>query len=77
MARQGARGKTMAWNIFDKLLNIHNAARMGNVRRVRDLLSGNPDLVNARDGDGNTALHCAIGYFELGVVEELLAHAPM
>jgi ankyrin repeat protein len=30
--------------------------------------------VNARDDSGSTPLHCAIGYFELGVVEELLAH---
>ncbi len=47
---------------------------MGNVGRVRNLLRKNPSLVNARDESGNTPLHCAIGYFELGVVEELLAH---
>ncbi len=60
--------------LFDKLLNIHNAARMGNVNRVREILQKNPSLVNARDAGGNTPLHCAIGYFELGVVNELLAH---
>jgi len=64
----------MAWGILGRLLNIHNAARMGNVGRVRDLLRKNPSLVNAKDKAGNTPLHCAIGYFELGVVEELLAH---
>jgi hypothetical protein len=56
------------------LFGIHNAARVGNIRRVRALLRKNPSLVNARDASGNTPLHCAIGYFELGVVEELLAH---
>jgi ankyrin repeat protein len=56
------------------LFGIHNADRLGNVGRVRDLLRKNPSLVNARDASGNTPLHCAIGYFELGVVEELLAH---
>ena len=56
------------------LFGIHNAARVGNIRRVRVLLRKNPSLVNARDASGNTPLHCAIGYFELGVVEELLAH---
>jgi|SRR2546422_2383792 len=63
----------MAWGIFNRLLGIHNAARMGDVARVRDLLDKNPSLVNARDKKGNTPLHCAITYFELGVVEELLA----
>ena len=56
------------------LFGIHSAARFGNIRRVRTLLRKNPSLVNARDASGNTPLHCAIGYFELGVVEELLAH---
>jgi uncharacterized protein len=56
------------------LSGIHNAARIGNAARVRDLLRQNPSLVNARDASGNTPLHCAIGYFELGIVEELLAH---
>lgn len=56
------------------LFGIHNAARVGNVARVGELLEKNPSLVNARDASGNTPLHCAIGYFELGVVEKLLAH---
>ena len=56
------------------LFGIHTAARVGNVARVGELLEKNPSLVNARDASGNTPLHCAIGYFELGVVEKLLAH---
>ncbi len=56
------------------LFGIHDAASLGNVRRVGELLRKNPSLVNARDASGNTPLHCAIAYFELGVVEELLAH---
>lgn len=56
------------------LCGIHTAASLGNVARVADLLRKNPSLVNAKDASGNTPLHCAIGYFELGVVEELLAH---
>jgi len=55
-------------------LNMHNAASMGNVKRIRELLKVDPRVVNAKDKDGRTPLHCAIGYFELGVVEELLAH---
>lgn len=56
------------------LFGIHNAARVGNVGRVGELLAKNASLVNSRDASGNTPLHCAIGYFELGVVEKLLAH---
>jgi ankyrin repeat protein len=56
------------------LFGIHNAARVGNVGRVAELLEKNPSLLNVRDASGNTPLHCAIGYFELNVVEELLAH---
>ena len=56
------------------LFGIHNAARMGNLGRVAEVLEKNPSLVNLRDASGNTPLHCAIGYFELGVVEKLLAH---
>lgn len=56
------------------LFGIHNAARVGSVRRVGELLEKNPSLVNSRDASGNTPLHCAIVYFELGVVEKLLAH---
>jgi hypothetical protein len=56
------------------LFGIHNAARVGNVSRVGELLKRDPSLVNSRDTAGNTPLHCAIGYFELGVVETLLAH---
>jgi ankyrin repeat protein len=64
----------MVWGIFGRFLGIHNAARMGNIARVKELLRKNPSLVDARDESGNTPLHCAIGYFELGVFEELLAH---
>ena|SRR3989442_1152787 len=56
------------------LFGIHNAARVGNLGRVAELLEKNPSLVDVRDTSGNTPLHCAIGYFELGVVEKLLAH---
>lgn len=56
------------------LFGIHNAARVGNVGRVAELLAKNPSLADLRDASGNTPLHCAIGYFEVGVVEKLLAH---
>ncbi len=55
------------------LFGIHDAARLGNVARVGALLEKNASRVNSRDASGNTPLHCAIGYFELGVMEKLLA----
>ena len=56
------------------LFGIHSASRVGNVGRVAELLEKNPSLVNSRDASGNTPLHSAVGYFELGVVEKLLVY---
>lgn len=38
---------------------IHHAVRLGMVEEVRRVLSDQPDLVHARGGDGQTALHFA------------------
>ena len=40
-------------------LDIHSAARLGNIERVRELLQSNPELVHARGGDGQLPLHFA------------------
>ncbi|MFK7767780.1 MAG: ankyrin repeat domain-containing protein [Mariniblastus sp.] len=39
--------------------DIHSAAEQGNTELVRDLLDAEPELVNARGGDGQTPLHTA------------------
>jgi len=53
------------------MATIHNAARTGNLNRVRALLNqGVP--VNARSLTGWTPLHMAAYYGRLNVVEELL-----
>lgn len=38
-------------------VDIHAAARLGMIDRIRELLAGNPELVRARGGDGQLPLH--------------------
>ena len=40
-------------------VDIHAAARLGVLDRVRELIASDPKLVNARGGDGQTPLHFA------------------
>ena len=40
-------------------IDIHAAARLGMLERVKDLVSADPGLVHARGGDGQTPLHFA------------------
>jgi ankyrin repeat protein len=41
------------------VVDIHAAAHLGDVRRIRELLDASPGLVNARGGDGASPLHFA------------------
>ncbi len=41
------------------LVDVHAAARLGMIDRLRELLLADPDLVHARGGDGQTPLHFA------------------
>jgi ankyrin repeat protein len=43
----------------DPAREIIKAAKNGQVTRLKELLAGDPELVNARDKDGSTPLHCA------------------
>src|SRR6267378_311762 len=40
-------------------LTIHAAARLGMLENLKQLISANPELVHAKGGDGQTALHFA------------------
>ena len=40
-------------------VDIHAAAKLGDLARVRELVENDPSLVNARGGDGQTPLHFA------------------
>ncbi len=53
------------------VVDVHAAARLGLVERLRELISGDPDLVHARGGDGQTALHFAS---TIEIAEFLLDH---
>src|SRR5262245_26430902 len=41
------------------IVDVHAAARLGRLDRLRELLAANPSLVRARGGDGQTPLHVA------------------
>src|ERR1700678_1789582 len=40
-------------------VDVHAAARLGMLDRLRELIADDPKLVHARGGDGKTPLHCA------------------
>jgi ankyrin repeat protein len=41
------------------IVDVHAAARLGMIEKLAELVSGNPELVHARGGDGQTPLHFA------------------
>ena len=43
----------------DPSKEIIKAAKNGQVTRIKELLAADASLINARDNDGSTALHCA------------------
>ncbi len=51
--------------------DIMGAVRAGDAERVRELIHGNPDLVNTRDGAGNSPVLTAV-YYNSPEVAELL-----
>jgi ankyrin repeat protein len=51
---------------------IHQAAKMGNVERVRELLDADPSLLDRGDKAGGTPLHCAVMLSARRVVTLLL-----
>jgi ankyrin repeat protein len=48
------------------------AAKSGNTEKLRILLETNPTVIQARDADGSTALHCATWKGHQAVVKLLL-----
>jgi ankyrin repeat protein len=41
------------------VIDAHSAARLGMMRKLRELVAADPDVVHARGGDGQTPLHFA------------------
>jgi len=58
--------------LADTRKEIIRAAKSGDIKKVGDLLAIEPDLVNARDKDGSTPLHCATWKGHEKVVSVLL-----
>ena len=52
-------------------IDVHAAARLGRLDRLKQLIEAQPELVNARGGDGQTPLHFASS---IEIAEFLLAH---
>jgi len=52
-------------------VDVHAAARLGLIDKLRELIAGDPDLVHARGGDGQTPLHFAS---TIEIAEFLLNH---
>ena len=48
------------------------AAKNGDASKVKELLTAAPTLLDARDADGSTALHCAAWKGHLEVVQVLI-----
>jgi ankyrin repeat protein len=51
---------------------IHDAARKGDVNKVKALLKADPTLVSSKDKEGNTALHVAALHGEAAVAAALI-----
>jgi ankyrin repeat protein/beta-lactamase regulating signal transducer with metallopeptidase domain len=53
---------------------IHDAAKTGDLAKIKALLKDNPDLIFSKDSDGKTPLHVAALMGRRGVAEWLLAN---
>lgn len=56
----------------DESKEIIKAAKSGNAARIKELLAANSALIDARDKDGSTPLHCATWKGHVEVVAALL-----
>ena len=64
----------LAWNGPAFCDEIHEAAKAGDLEKVRTLLRANPDLVFSKDDDGETPLTLAAYEGHKDMVEFLLVH---
>jgi ankyrin repeat protein len=58
----------------DNMHSLHEYARNGDLKGVKELLQDNPDQVNSKDIIGETPLHYAAGNGHNAVAELLLAN---
>jgi ankyrin repeat protein len=62
----------IVWSNLAFCGEIHNAAKAGNLEKIKALLKANPDLVNSKDRGGEVPLHWAIEKGNKEVVELLI-----
>jgi ankyrin repeat protein len=65
---------TLAWSIPGLCGEIHDAAKAGDLVKVKALLKLDPELVSSKDNNGHTPLHVAVWDGHKDVVELLLAN---
>jgi ankyrin repeat protein len=65
---------TLAWNSLAFCGEIHDAARDGDLGKVKALLKTGPDLVSGKDDFSRTPLHYAAQYGHRAVAELLLSN---
>ena len=64
----------MVWSNFAFCGEIHDAARAGDLYKVKALLKANPDLVSSKDENGATPLHIAAALKHEATLGYLLAN---
>jgi ankyrin repeat protein len=64
----------LAWSSLAFCGEIHDAAKAGDLAKVKALLNSNPDLVSSKDNNGTTPLHLAAHEGHKDMAELLLAN---
>ena len=72
--RRGVMLVALAWSSVAFCGEIHDAAKAGDLGKVKALLKGNPFLAFSKDKHGETPLHQAVLWGHKDVAELLLAN---
>jgi ankyrin repeat protein len=59
-----------AWSTCALCAEIHEAAKRGDLAKVKELLKDKPELVSAKDENGDTPLHWASGFEAMAIYYE-------
>ncbi|MCE1248630.1 MAG: ankyrin repeat domain-containing protein [Firmicutes bacterium] len=52
---------------------VHDAAKSGDLAKVKEILSKNPELISTQNEDGKTPLHLAAGWGRIEVMKYLIS----